>query len=975
MNQQTEAAKSEESALGDRLIESLTASVREVMPWFHRVMPEAYFRENDIQTRMEHLTALLASQSNETPLSLTLYNARGSTWTYLGEEDRPGLLVDLLKKLPTDRPLRSAQVYSALDGSLVVDVFHFSKADYFDPSNSAHTARRDQLLSKVDGAESTREGIKNLLQHATVDYLNTISSSRLLTHWTLYQQVYGSDDVMVDDTPVEAGLRRLTIAAGNVDSRLLFERIAAYLGALNMDIRQAVLDQMHGPDADTVTFFTFDVRPESASKTDNSAHLIRDLRQIKWIDKRALNLFITGTISTLAQSELLLALCDLTHQRLSRINPFTYARNRILTETLKHPRLIDRLTTLFMARFAIDTPMAEETFIDTLHSLSTAIQTEEMSEDIQRILMTHLDAVGSTVRSNVGMMSRYSLAIRLDPAFMSRDSADGAETTPFGIYFVHGRGFNGFHVRFRDIARGGVRVVITNNDEHHTIESNRHYDEVFGLASAQQLKNKDIPEGGSKAVILLEPEALVARSVKAFGDGMMDLLLPDSPALNPAIDRLSHKELLFFGPDENMTDDLIVWLVERARKRGYPMADTFMSSKPETGINHKEYGVTSEGVNVFLEMALLEVGINPRQQRFTLKITGGPDGDVAGNEIRILHREYGENAVIIGIADGTGSAEDPDGLDHTELLRLVDESRGIADFNPAALGPDGQVNGLESDASIALRNTLHNRLIADAFVPCGGRPSTIHADNWHHFLTDDKSASAKVIVEGANLFITEQARQRLSIETSVLIVKDSSANKAGVICSSYEITAAMLLDQKRFIEIKEPFVAEVLDRLRHLARRESELLFREYRRRPSSLLPALSVHISEVINKTAGVIESVLSSLKEDALLRNLVKEHLPSTLYAEIGDHGLDKMPAAYMRWIIASNLATRIIYHEGLTFLQDLDGSDLADLAINYLRQEQRVSKLITALQQGTPVDQNEVIALLQRGGVRSSLELGMS
>ena len=51
-----------------------------------------------------------------------------------------------------------------------------------------------------------------------------------------------------------------------------------------------------------------------------------------------------------------------------------------------------------------------------------------------------------------------------------------------------------------------------------------------------------------------------------------------------------------------------------------------------------------------------------RTQSFTIKITGGPDGDVAGNEMRILHREYGPNAVIIGIADGSGSGEDPDGL-------------------------------------------------------------------------------------------------------------------------------------------------------------------------------------------------------------------------------------------------------------------------------------------------------------------------
>ena len=41
-------------------------------------------------------------------------------------------------------------------------------------------------------------------------------------------------------------------------------------------------------------------------------------------------------------------------------------------------------------------------------------------------------------------------------------------------------------------------------------------------------------------------------------------------------------------------------MVDRAARRGYGLPSTFMSSKPDAGINHKEFGVTSEGVAVFL---------------------------------------------------------------------------------------------------------------------------------------------------------------------------------------------------------------------------------------------------------------------------------------------------------------------------------------------------------------------------------------
>ena len=57
-----------------------------------------------------------------------------------------------------------------------------------------------------------------------------------------------------------------------------------------------------------------------------------------------------------------------------------------------------------------------------------------------------------------------------------------------------------YHVRFRDIARGGLRLVTPSSAEQYALESSRQFDECYGLAYAQQLKNKDIPEGGSKGI-------------------------------------------------------------------------------------------------------------------------------------------------------------------------------------------------------------------------------------------------------------------------------------------------------------------------------------------------------------------------------------------------------------------------------------------------------------------------------------------
>lgn len=68
-----------------------------------------------------------------------------------------------------------------------------------------------------------------------------------------------------------------------------------------------------------------------------------------------------------------------------------------------------------------------------------------------------VDVVESTYRTNLYMPNRYSLALRIDPKIMMAPGEN--RVLPYGVFFVHGRRFNGFHVRFRDIARGGLRIV------------------------------------------------------------------------------------------------------------------------------------------------------------------------------------------------------------------------------------------------------------------------------------------------------------------------------------------------------------------------------------------------------------------------------------------------------------------------------------------------------------------------------------
>ena len=76
-------------------------------------------------------------------------------------------------------------------------------------------------------------------------------------------------------------------------------------------------------------------------------------------------------------------------------------------------------------------------------------------------------------------------------------------------------------------------------------------------------------------------------------------------------------------------------------------------------------------------------------------------------------------------------------------------------------------------------------------MPCGGRPEAVNLLNVHKMFTaENKKPRFKYIVEGANLFISENARGVLEDE-GIVLFKDASANKGGVTSSSFEVMAAL----------------------------------------------------------------------------------------------------------------------------------------------------------------------------------------
>lgn len=961
-----------------QLGEGLSRAAEEFVPWFFQQMPETYFRNVDEATRMEHMRAVLALRASGQEPRVRIRSNDGRRVTYVLPRDYPGLLVDLLMYDFGDDLIRSAKLYCSHDAELVIDIFEVgpSQPCNLDDPFVKRIFQQTLALARQRGEAWTEETLRAHFRLLSEDSVKNCPPARILGHARLYQEVSQSkgSSVVLDNT-LYPNHSRIILAVANVPAKRMLIRVANRFKTLSINVDRAYVDAIQAGEEESVVIISAVVQGPDGGQIDPRSllwqRLHRDLLRLKWLDRETLALGYENPEMGLGGADILHTYCDLAHQLLVKTNRYYYSRARIREIAEKHIDLSLMLVNLFRERFDPDRELDDADYELREHRVREHMGTAVEDEITREIFTTMLDAITSTLKTNYYVVGRFALALRLSSDLMMRVAPRNEK--PYGIFFVHGRDFNAFHVRFRQTARGGVRVVRPSSDEQFIRESERHFDEVFELAYAQQLKNKDIPEGGAKAVILVRPGQTINRCVRAFADAILDLITDDEKTQARIVDRLGIKEWIYFGPDENITPGHINWIVERAAARGYRFPNALMSSKPGAGINHKEYGVTSEGVNVFLEVALKSTGIDPRRQPFTLKITGGPDGDVAGNLIKIVVRDYGANVRIVGIADGFGCAEDPVGLDHQELLRLVKASSPISEFDRGRLSPQGRLTLVSDPDGSRLRNEMHNRVIADAFVPAGGRPETINTSNWKRFLTAEGKPSSPIIVEGANLFITGEAR-RLLFDAGVLIVKDSSANKCGVICSSYEIMASLMISQAEFLEIKPRYVQEVLQRLREVAGLEARLLFEERKRRPTTPLVDLSILLSREIRRVNDALSADYLRVAEQHpdLVRACVLEHIPPSLQAKAGDRIWSVLPKSYRQEIVCAFLASHIIYREGFDYFRDTPDSHLVDLTLAYFLRDRRNRELVEEVKRSGMRHADEVAELLRIGGTRAGLHM---
>ncbi len=978
------AVERKSTATEDNLFQDLKETIRldnaragENLAWLKEQMHHYFFLTNKDEVAA---IAALAGSFHRLEQSRRLTLIDRDKLLMLAQVGLPGSLYETLRSLP-EREILYAQInnsYAPIPGtSHKLEVLRFA----FDRKEDVEIAQAASPVVPLGIKEGVAAAIAEqypsfdlkemgrllrLLWLNSENYVRISPAERVARILWLYKQTLAHEGIYLDveDTegPDGSTESRILFGIGNPPQRGFLLQTLEVFKRLLVGVKRAYcLTVSNGIHPHFLA--TFYVKAAGGGM-EKASGLFRQLKE-ELYNTQILSCFspsygalVTNGVATGTDASLINAFVGFCHTNLAHNHPESFDLEAVMRAFHNHPDIALQLVKLFKCWFDPELSGDEELFRMTLEETTQVVENYNtgrrfLDEFRRTIFRCGLSFIRHTLKTNFFVPEKHALAFRLDPAYLgelgNEFTCDLPAERPFRITYFSSRFGSGYHIGFSDIARGGWRTLITQGRDDYVTCANTLFRENFVLAHTQHLKNKDIYEGGSKMVAVLDaggekdPQAIRQRLYKlqyGFINAFLDIYVTENGVARDSrvVDYYREDEPIELGPDENMHDAMVELIARQAVKRGYLLGAGIMSSK-KVGINHKEFGVTSTGVVKFAEVAMEELGVDMQRDPFTVKFTGGPNGDVAGNALRLLLDRCPQVQVNL-IVDGTGALYDPQGADREALSRIV-LRQDVDGFDPAALHPGGYLlyrrqtrreglrelfkkvvrspSGLEelwvsNDEFYREYNNLIFTVSADLFIPAGGRPETVDGNNCERFFDQDGRPKTRAVIEGANSFITPEARIELQ-KRGIVILRDASANKCGVIASSYEIIANLMLSEKEFLANKQRYVADVIAILHRRAEDEARLIFRRYRENGGALLyTEISKAISTEINVHYGRLFAFFQKrpqLCEQPAYRNAILRHLPKILSRTPKfRRRIDALPPKIKYAILASEIASSLIY-----------------------------------------------------------------
>jgi glutamate dehydrogenase len=492
-----------------------------------------------------------------------------------------------------------------------------------------------------------------------------------------------------------------------------------------------------------------------------------------------------------------------------------------------HTDIARELTRLFKTRFYLARKLSEDDLEDKQQRLEQAILTalddvQVLNED--RILRRYLDLIKATLRTNFyqtdanGQNKSY-FSFKFNPHAIP----ELPKPVPKFEIFVYSPRVEGVHLRFGNVARGGLRW----SDREEDFRT-----EVLGLVKAQQVKNsvivpvgakggflpRRLPLGGSRDEIAAEGIACY----RIFISGLLDITdnLKDG-ALVPPLNVVRHDDddpYLVVAADKGTAtfSDIANGI---AIDYGFWLGDAFASGG-SAGYDHKKMGITAKGAWVGVQRHFRERGINVQEDSITVVGVGDMAGDVFGNGLLMsdkLQLVAAFNHLHIFIDPNPNPA-----TSFVERQRMFDLPRSAwSDYDTSIMSEGGGIFS-RSAKSIAISPQMQERfdIKADKLTPTellnallkapvdllwnGGIGTYVKASTESHADVGDKANDAlrvngnelrcKVVGEGGNLGMTQLGRVEFGLNGGGSNT-DFIDNAGGVDCSDHEVNIKILLNE------------------------------------------------------------------------------------------------------------------------------------------------------------------------------------
>ncbi len=490
---------------------------------------------------------------------------------------------------------------------------------------------------------------------------------------------------------------------------------------------------------------------------------------------------------------------------------------RVLRSNITITRLLVRL---FESRFDPDRQPGEAERSEAITEEIRGELDEVESLDQDRILRAYWGLIRATLRTNYFAEPAPYLVVKLDAGQVP----DLPAPRPAFELFVYSPRFEAVHLRFANVARGGLRW----SDRREDFRT-----EILGLAKAQEVKNSVIVPSGAKGGFVCKQlpdpgdreayQAEVLASYRSFISAMLDVTdnIEAGRVVPPArVVRHDQDDPYLVVAADKGTATFSDTANEIAQSRGFWLGDAFASGGSE-GYDHKKMGITARGAWESVRFHFQTMGIDVDRDDFTVAGIGDMSGDVFGNGM-LLSRHI----KLVAAFDHRHLFLDPDpdpAASFAERQRLFALERSSwADYDTALISAGGGVwprTAKSVPVSPQARAVLGlgegvTALPPDQLISAvlrapvdllwnGGIGTYVKATTQVQADAGDRSNDAvrvdaselraRVVGEGGNLGLTEEARVEYALGGG-LVDTDFIDNSAGVDTSDHEVNIKILLD-------------------------------------------------------------------------------------------------------------------------------------------------------------------------------------